>query len=700
MPVTPRSPSPARPAPSPERYSKPPAPLSEKAALKDYRPTAERGTVLKTDTEVQQAQAQAEAIKNHKKTTESPREAIKKIVEPAQPLSATELAQLKGINTTLAQEAKDFSDYSTIVNEARDTNRTIEEVCKSHGVQRTDFNKSQEAVINRMMTSDYITGRIPNYAGMQEPERRAAVEAYIAANPGVREVYLTQMQEVARDILKRAEDPTQAATNSQTERVKQLDADREVEEKKMNGKLKRNKDLTDDEVKALFDGGKTVEQAEMALLDKTLEDSGIKPAEYAAYQEQQRMQALENDFQEAHKKGPHANSPFDRDGYINGNPGDPKVAEYKRLQARKPTQPVNFSAEDQQKIKAAEDAVLGEVKYVRGAPVTTGGVRQELQRIHDNLEAQQKEAGKKINVSPEAQGKADLEKAALEKRMAEALEKSVETALMDTYDQLEEGNKRKIEADAQDAGEREEDREKEAILAVHKIQGEHGVKTGDENGPPNEKGKKVINRTDIGKDVRRLAQDGEEGLKRIELRNLTEGNPPVIRLLDSTDQPLYVDEKGKPCAADYAGRKTLATWETVNYSQLSQADRDLLDNIHQSQGARLEQKILVDYFIARKPPMDRWNILTGGWKDVVMKGQPEDLKLTNVQESNLVGYIGKDAVKAFFKDSRNFTTLNKVFEEMDEDPNSHGSAMALLMALIAALAGGLSLGKKKREDFI
>jgi len=630
--------------------------------------------------EQKKAQQQAEQVRAFQEKNKNPRDAIKGNEKSTPPLSDTEKRQLEKVDSKLAEQAKQFDNYSSVVDEARRTHRSTEDVCKAH--EKTDagfetrFNANQKAVVDQMMQASYVTDRIPNYAKLPSDKQRLAVEAYVAANPRVREQYVSEMSKVAREALNLSEDPTNAATNAQTERAKQLDTDRDIEEKKLNGKLHRAKDLIDDEVKALFDGGKTVEQAEMALLDKTLEDSGIKPADYASYQEQQRMQALENEFQEAHKKGPHGSSQFDRDGYINGNPGDPKVVEYKRLQARKPTHPVNFSPEDQQKIKVAEDAVLGEVKYVRGAPVTTGGVRQELQRIHDNLETQQKEVGRKINVSPEAQAKADAEKETLKLRMEKAMEDAVEQAFLKDYDELDEINQRKIAAEAQDAGELGELREKKAITDLNARQKEHGVKTGTD-GP--EKGKKIINRTDIGDDARRIAQDGEEGVRRIELRNLSEGTDPVISLRNPDGSvKYYVDANGKPCDAKATGAKE-ADWRTVNYEQLTKEDRDLLDKIHESQGQRIAESVMVDYFFAQKPPMKG--------RDLIIIGDKKALDLSVAQQADLARYIGGDQIREYFKQSREFSSFKDILGEIQKSPGGEHNRfiMFLLLLLVTIL---------------
>lgn len=663
-----------------------PQAISHEAVLRDHRPELNRTLTLTPTPEQDKAQKHAEQVKAFHEKNKNPRDAIKSNEKITSSLSDTEKKQLNSVNSDLAKQAEQFDNYSSVVDEARRTHRSIEDVCKAH--EKTDsgfesrFNDSQKAVVDQMIQASYVTGRIPGYKGMSDSNKRLAVEAYVAANPRVRELYVSEMSKIARDAINLSEDPTKAATNAKDSKVADLKGEKKVLLEQMRARLGvKDSDLTDDQIEQMYANGRNVDEVEMDMFDAMLKAQKIEPSAYHARQALQRMQALQGEFQISAGKG--TKSTFNLEAYIQAHPADQRVIEYNALAVNEKTNiglAAQIKSQDELTIQNVRNAVYGRANYDRGG-VMVGGIRAELDKIDSNLRATKQAENQKSNVTPEAQAKADAERAVLKVRMEKLMEDSVERALLDDYDELEGDNQRKIAAEAQDAGELGELREKKAITDVNVRQKEHGVKT-------NEKGKKVINRTDIGDDARRISQDGDEGVRRIELRNLTEGDDPVISLKDKDGKPLYVDKNGKPCD-DKASDKREATWRDVNYEQLSKEDRDLLDKIHESQGQRIAETVMVDYFFAQKPPMKG--------RELEIIGDKKALDLSPAQQADLARYLGGDQIREYFKQSREFSSFKDLLGEIQKSPGGEHNKFIAFLLLLLGMAGGLV---KKRDDLI
>ena len=392
------------------------------------------------------------------------------------------------------------------------------------------------------------------------------------------------------------------------------------------------------------------------------------------------------------------------DDYLRGNESDPRVKEYVALRTRNEGLPQpSISEAQEQTIRDIEDAVFGKQTYIRGALVSAGGVRDEIRQIQDNLTASERvERAAKTPASGDQQKASErvLKQEELRQQMAEALEDSVQEVLWNDYRDLREINDRKAQADALDAAEQGDVRLSDGILALQRNQGHHGVETDATTG------KTIIHRKGIGEDVRRIAQDKEEGVRRIELRDLSEGEHPVVALYETDErgiikmdggnppQPIpryFVDEKGLPYREGVSQKKIPATWETVRYEQLSVEDRKLLDQIHAGQGARLTQEIMSDYFIALKPP---FRGILGQRGQMEVLGSRDDLKLSHGQSADLAAYLGADMVKAAYQESRDSgRTLADILNEKGIDTKRGGSFWFLLLLLL----GGVS-GFKKKED--
>lgn len=699
-------PAPAEMVPRPRA---PVAPLPIEASLRDRRSSAEQGArrlespFAPSDMKKEQfeaAQKKGADAEAYAKTHENPRDTIKEQRGLTGRLSETELKHLGRVDSSLAGEVLQFDTYSSVMEESAKTGKTPEQICEDHKppINGKQFETVRNEVLGRMVNMQYLQEAIPGFDKKDGPQRLIAVDAYAASHPGVRKLYVESMRDIARRAVAMPEDPTEAAKAGAKGKKDALDTDRGIVIDRIKARLGSKADtLSSDQIEQMFKGGLSVDEVEMNMVDDVLRANKINPVEYHARQEAQaareRMDVLRREFEGTHQND---KSKFYLKAYLKGHSPDPRVDEYRKLEGR--TAEISkmeqiITPKQDQTIREIEESVYGKINYAKGG-ARVGGMRSDLEAIHDNL--------KQVRITEQA-GKAPLtvdgEKTSADRtllqeqlrdEMVGALETSIQDAFYEDYDRLDKMNTRKAEADALDAAEKGDVRRHDAILAIEKNQAHHGVETDPITG------KKIVHCPDIGADVKRITEDTDNGVRRLELRSLTEGEHPVVALYETDERGVvklgvdgkpipkyFVDEKGLPYKDGVSITKVPATWESVRLEQLSLEDRTLLNEIHASQGESVAQKVMSDYFFGLRPPV----------RNVELHGTKKDLKLTDGQQADIAKYLGKGGIKEAYKDSRDYNTFKKILHERGINPNKGGPGWLLMLFLF--LGGGVV--RKKDE---
>ncbi|MFH0773802.1 MAG: hypothetical protein V1922_05845 [bacterium] len=575
-----------------------------------------------------EAQKQADTLRQFEAEHKDPREVVQQSRDrSARPLTPTELANLKKVDPKQAEQAERFNTYSEVMAEAKRTGKPPAEVAKAKGT--TDFDKTRDAVEDQMRQLPVFQD-MEGFRDMTPAEQRAFVEESFGTNDRVRAIYLTQMREVSRDAMTLPEDQKTKTSGETAQRTTERSAQRKATIDRMRARLKAtDQDLSDTQVEAMFKSGQTPEEARLSVMDALLEKKGINPTEYHAHQEAQaadaRLAELQNEFQDAHKKGPHAGNAFDLDGFLSGNSADKRVQEYKQLQQRKAQIakiPSTIQPDQETTIEEVKRAVYGKMDFDAGQRV--GGIDAELQAIHQNMTTETQVSPNQIFTPEQQQLQQEREQriVALQEKMEKALSKSVEDTLIEQIDETRDIMERKTLAEQADKEEGEKTLKDKATSRMVEQQNHNWI------GMDKAKGNRTINYDQIGSDARYIAREGEDGVKRLILRDMMMGGEgAIVKMSDENGQPLTMNPEGKLVRADgsvynitvqqrgesgqYSPVSVPATWENVPYESLPEEGRNVLNTLQQEQGDAYATRLVMDLEQARHPHSlgERWKVL-------------------------------------------------------------------------------------------
>lgn len=580
-------------------------------------------------------------------------------------LSAVEQKNLQRINPTIAREADQFDTYSSIVSEAALKGQTLEQVAAARGLPASEFTAMRTEVLTRMGNMNYLKQTIPGLDQMSQETRATFVENYFAANPAVREAYIGQMHAVAE----RAAGIPEAAGSGNPQQKERLLAERTTTCNQLRTRLgEAGKDLTDQQIADMFQGGRTVEEVRAQVFDRSLQGHNINAADVrarAGYQTQinslnSQITLLEQQI---------GANPPNRDALILQRDG----LERQRNTARDAQSKIVFTESQQTTINEVSRSVYGFVDDMAGG-IRVGGITAELQSISQNLSAEQR-----LNATPQtvqeqaAEAQRQLQMEQLRQQAEGAMEKAVDHALGQAHIDANELQERKVlaqaEIDEKAGRERMADAERRMVIQ----------EDADWVGKDKAHRKRIVRRDQIGADAKRVANDGEEGVRRIMLRQMAAGESPLINLtVDGKpgSQPLYqLGADGKPILVE--GKPVPATWETVQESQLQATDRELLGQLYDKQHVQLEDRLMRDFDFAKHPR---------GIKDSLnLLGSLDSLRLTKDE----YGYLHEQFGGRMAQAAEASAAMRNITAELKAQGIEPSGIMAILMFLLA-LGGGFA----------
>ena len=609
----------------------------------------------------------------------------------ARPLSPTELTQLRKVDPKLADEAEQFNTYTDVMAEAVKTGKTPGEVAKSRG--DSDFDKTRTAVVDRLAQLDVFQG-MDEFKAMNPQQQRDFVESTVGTNDRVRAAYLREMRKIGTDAAALPEQ--QKVIN---EGISPQQARREIQiGERVNKRLgNKNHVKTYADVMALLGDADTPEEARMKIMDQMLKDNGIEPAVYRAFQEAQlatkRLDDLQRGFLEVHKKGPYATGNFDLNAYLDKNGNDPKVAEYQALQARmqataalrgkiQPENPQTSAA-----ITDITDKVYGTIDYSANGQPRVGGIEKDLKELFASRAqdtAAQSEAPTQEQLQTQQQ--AEAQKAALGERMQKALAEAVEDTLDAQIDEARAIAERKMLAETADKDEAEKTIKDRALVRLADQQDHNWI------GMDEKSGHRTVNYDVIGHDVRYAGAHGEEGVKRLQLRDLmmggegavikiegtTMGPDGIIKNADGSD--FLVDVQERQADGTYVNKKVQGTWENIPLDKLPAEGKSVLESVFAQTKDGYVTRMFMDLEQARHP-----HSLKEGWK---ILGNLKNINLTRDEIVNAHNKLGNLVVDGVRKGKEGDQILKKL-EGMGLDVTNEGKKgiLPLLMMLIMLLGG-------------
>ena len=682
-------------------------PAMSEAALHRARGIPQKGQQQPAVSEALfKAQERVKGLKTYEE--QHPKDAASIVAEArgkrAQPLSSTELKHLKSVDPTLAKEAEQFGTYSEVMAEAIKTGKEPSAVAT--GQKIPNFEATRNAVVGRLVQLD-IFQQMEGFKDLSSEQQKTFVESTFATNDRVRALYFQEMRAVSHDAMALPEDQ-QTKTNTET---KQKTTERTAQRKSTINRMRArlgvdDTQLSDGQVEAMFAGGKTPEEARLEVMDAALRVKNIDPAQYHAQQEvraaQARLAELQSQFQKAHNEGSLAGSTFNLELYLQGNAATNAVQEYKQLIQRNEqlsaikTDSINGKDAD---IESVRRAVYGTVDLDAGGG-RVGGVDAELRAIYQNM-AQEVQAAPNQPLTPEQQQlqqQREQLRNTLQERMQESLNTAVETAWGEQIEEVRDIMERKQLAETAEKDKLEMTQKDNALVRLAEQQNHNWI------GMDREKGNRTVNYEQIGTDVRYLAREGEEGVKRLMLRDMMMGGEgAIIRVNGADGSPLHMNTEGTLLNKDgtphaitvqqrqpdgtYVNKSVPATWKNIPYDSLPEESRGLLNTLQQEQGNAYATRLIMDLEQARHP-----HSLKEGFK---ILGNLQTLNISRDEITALHTKLGDVLVNGIQKakdaDKILATLAAKGMNLTEHGGKSFGSLLLMLMML-------LGLGGRKKED--
>ncbi len=634
------------PAPEAARQAAMRMPSMETAAqIRSYAPQREgqqrvehpvRADDAKANARLKEGQSQAQELRDQEAKEPDPRRTMERAREMPS-LNENDHRNLERVNPALAREARNFDTYTSVVNEANTSGKTVEQVLRERNIDQNDFNAMRTDVLTRIGNMNYVRQVIPGLDQLEPSVREAFVENYIAANPDVRRHYVETMRSVGERAAAIPDAPQDAALA------------------RINGALGLREGtngataaLTRAQIDAAAATGEPG-RATLAVYDQLLRNNNI--AEPALFREHFQLQREINDIRAA-------------------NPQDSRLAGLD-LRLKLIDQSMQF-AQHEAEYNALNARLTAQVYgEVNPAGVRVNGIEQEIQTLVKQAEAQRNGAGSENPAQPgqmtEAARQTQMEK--LSREMSGALESAIDRTLRESYDDATDLGERKVLAEADRLEKEGQERLADAERLLVKREDADWV------GKDKARRKRVVHRDQIGADVRRVAYEGDEGVRRIMLRQMSTGEGAVIHLTADGKPggpPLQdMGPDGKTPQKNPDGSPKPATWETVQMSQLSEADRNLFNQLYDRQHVQFEDRLLRDFDFARHPR---------GLADTLdLIGSAGSLHLTKDEYGFLHEQFGDRMEKA----AADSEAMRGITQELKNKGLEPGGLMALLFALMA-----------------
>lgn len=625
----------------------------------------------------------------HKDPAETVRASMDKSVRP---LSNTELAQLDKVDKKLATEARQFGTYTEVMAEARKTGADPMEIAKQRNI--THFDATRTSVVDRMSRLD-IFQEIPGFSAMDTEQQRAFVEESFGSNPRVRAIYLQEMRAISREAMGLPEDQTARNTGEKARSDAERSGLRGLTIDRMRARLgEKGKNLTNEQVQQMFAGGRDVSEVRMQLFDTLLDQNNV-PAGLVRQRDSLQAEVGTIDTQIR-----------SIDAQMQAQTGDKaaldeqKKALTRRLsETQKALGAIVITPEQEATINEVNRAVYGTRDFRAGGSLV-GGVDAELTSIHASFKAEQLAPSTSPLSSEQEllQRQGEQLRAELQERMQDVLKVSVENTLVEQIDESRNILERKMLAETAEKTEAEKTNKDRALVRLAEQQSHNWI------GMDKEKGTRTINYEVIGQDARYLANEGQEGVKRLMLRDLMLGGEgAIIRMNGEDGQPLVMSPEGKLLNADgteykitvqqrtpegeYKPVVTTATWENIPYDSLPAESRDMLATLHEEQGNSYATRLIMDLEQARHPHSIRetWNVL----------GNLKTLNLTRDEITSLHTKLGGALTEGVQKAHDADDILERLRERGINVTSKDKMGMTILLMFLAMFGLG---GFKKKES--
>lgn len=586
--------------------------------------------------------------------------------EPVQTLDATELTYARAQlgDTPQMAQIESFNTYTSIQQDM-ERGMKLDDVLKARKMTRSEYNIVRNLTLNGMVDSQLVKDLFPEITTLPLTEQAQFVETYLANNPTARgEIYGR-----IRDVIQKAEaiPPAQAIAEVKPtpDQAPQLAAEQQKIIARMQAQLTAAGFKLDaaqlDQIKAQYDG-RGMDRVIDSAFDTILAANGVaNPRELAEH-----VTLLEQPGQIAAKiAGIQAQMDM-----LDTSSGIPRLAQLGGERSALEHQKQLITDQIEGYTKTHPSATAEVAKYRRLSEEVYGRVRpdgkkipgmdEDLAKLGANIEAQTKVVpateAPAAALTPEQQrlqAERDRMQRELNGELSSATTEGLRTAIEEMYEDARTMQDRVLAADAAEAAEHANDPLKKALDAI-----QAGRKHYSEWDPKRRKRK--TNRKHIGNDMRYLAANGADGVKRLVLRDMLQGG--AIELVD----------KNGVAIPD-------ANVATVDMSMLK--DADLLDQVYASHGSVVRNRVVTEFMGARAR------------RDVVILGKNlGDLAMTDGEyaefDRNFRGEL-KAAMDADVKFKNEIDAL----KASGVNPNS---STGILMSM--AMLAGFAFNSKDRES--
>lgn len=500
-------------------------------------------------------------------------------------------------------ELDKFTLYAEVLQKSRETGLDGAQVVANDPTLRdeltrlhTDWDGLSGGVLNGLLYTETIrTIMPPEFYGIRdEAIKREIIQILIASDPRLREAVIEKI----RGVVTLAESIPVPLTA--TERAT-LEGERNALDAKitaMGDSLAMVPGLTPNRINAYTDG-RTFEQAVRALERDLLVHGGIGVAhqgdllalniEVTSKKEAKRildekqiatakLEALQAAYLQ---RG--ANLSVTQQAALDTLTAERDVAGQNLTQAQGR---VDQIAQRFNKTEAEIEAIVQSVKRTIHGGEGVLGVREP--GLRDTLEELVRTAGErrekenKINHPPpltaEKQRERITQQNDLTARLENVMAEAISEVLLKRYEDSVKLNSRKTEANAREAAKKGEEDKAKGLRLIEEAKDTRWVKF------DKDKRKFTTDKPQIETDMRYLAARGEEGLKRLFLRELTETGRAVITL------PL------RPAGGGVGARYT---YDSMPLDELTPEQKTLLDSIFTQEKDRYLEKLFGDYYASR-----------------------------------------------------------------------------------------------------
>jgi len=488
----------------------------------------------------------------------------------------------------IVDTVKKFNTYTTVEQQIESGVKKADALSAA-GLSEADYTKLRTEVLGNMANMQIVKDLMPEIATLPASEQADIVEAYLGKNGKVR----SEMMKRVRKVIEESEGippapKTPDAAPTAPDAKPQLEADQQKIidriRKRLAGTGTRLSETDVTEIKNLFDG-RTNDEVTLDVFDMFLGKTKVaKPKlvrEYGTLVDRpaQIDTQINGITTELAAMGAKLTSPADID----------RTTQLTKLRTQlegEKTQAQNRVAEivaaklvtpdDLSTYKALKEKVYGEI-----APdgKRLPGIQSELAALGENISTIDKlptspVVSKSAELTPDEVQQAQKRErmqGELARNLEDAMTESVREGFDDMVKNASEMQDRHLEAARLDAVDAENQREVDAISAI--------AKGRDQYREWNPKTRKfTVHRKTIATDVRYIAGKGEEGVKRLILRDLVRQN--IISLEGKDGKPI----KGK-------------NWENVDVSRLK--DSALVEKMYAEHGDTVSSRLLTEFVAAR-----------------------------------------------------------------------------------------------------